>query len=264
MNASRAIVLLLVALVLGSSSCVSKRKLTYLQYSDKGDNVKNYSTDNQVSVTPAAYKIMPFDNLYIRVVTPDPQWSALFNASPIGQGGAMTEESAGMVGYPVDVEGNIEIPFIGEVSVIDRTLTEIKTILDSVLLDYVTDASITVRLVNNYISIIGEVKGPGRYALSKDRVNIFEALSLAGDMNEFSNRQKVQLIRPSHYGPIIKEFSLLDRSILSSELYYVMPNDIIYVMPMQGKANTTTIGFYTLFLSTITSALVIISYFRTL
>ena len=55
---------------------------------------------------------------------------------------------------------------------------------------------------------------PGRYLLYKDRINIFEALSLAGDMSVYSNRQKVQLIRPSPYGPIVKEFSLADRSIL--------------------------------------------------
>ena len=48
--------------------------------------------------------------------------------------------------------------------------------------------------------------------------------------------RNVQLIRPSPYGPVIKEFSLADRSILSSELYYVMPNDILYVIPMQGRA----------------------------
>jgi polysaccharide export outer membrane protein len=114
------------------------------------------------------------------------------------------------------------------------------------------------------VSIIGEVASPGRYLVYKDRINIFEALSLAGDLNELSDRQKVQLIRPSPYGPIIKEFSLLDRSILSSEFYYIMPNDIIYVMPRQGKANSINIGFYTLFLTSVTTALVIISYFRTL
>ena len=76
---------------------------------------------------------------------------------------------------------------------------------------------------------------PGRYLIYKDRINIFEALSLAGDMSVYSNRQKVQLIRPSPYGPIVKEFSLADRSILTSEFYYVMPNDIIYAIPMQGK-----------------------------
>ena len=145
-----------------------------------------------------------------------------------------------------------------------KTLSEVKVELDSIFKNYVTDAAITIKLVNNSVSIIGEVNNPGRYILYKDRINIFEALSLAGDMSEYSNRQKVQLIRPSPYGPLVKEFSLADRSILTSEFYYVMPNDIIYAIPMQGRSFQVNTSVYTLFLSTITTALVVISYFQIL
>jgi polysaccharide export outer membrane protein len=108
------------------------------------------------------------------------------------------------------------------------------------------------------------VSAPGRYIIYKDRINIFEALSLAGDLSVYSNRQKVQLIRPSPYGPTVKEFSLSDRSILTSEFYYIMPNDIIYAMPMQGRSFQANTAVYTLFLTTITTALVVISYFQIL
>lgn len=245
------------------SSCVSKKKLTYLQYSDTSAKYDISVDEINASATPITYKIMPYDNLFIRVVTPDPQWSELFNPTPSGTAG-MTEESAALVGYSVDGNGYIEIPFVGKVDVGGKTLAEIKVELDLIFKKYINDAYITVRLVNNYVGILGEVNAPGRYKLSKERLNVFEALSMAGDMNEYSNRQKVQLIRPSPYGPIIKEFSLADRTILSSEFYYVMPNDIIYVMPMHGKANELSINIYTLFLTTISTALVIISYFRTL
>jgi len=207
---------------------------------------------------------MPYDNLYIRVITPDPEWSSLFNTMPVGAGGAVTEESAGLFGYPVDEDGYIEIPFVGKIKVGDKTLGEIKTDLDSIFKNYLTDAAITVRLVNNYVSVLGEVALPGRYSLTKDRVNILEVLAIAGDMSVFSNRQKVQLIRPTPYGPIIKEFSLADRSIFSSEYYYVMPNDIIYTLPIQGRAFEVNSSFWSLFLSTITSALGVIAFFRTL
>ena len=262
MKVSRSITLISLAIILIFNSCVPKKKLVYLQYLDKSVDANFSDGDFRTSITPAAYKIMPYDNLMIRVVTPDPQWSALFNIET-GQTG-LTQESAGLSGYPVDISGNIEIPYVGQVKVGGKTLPELKVELDSIFRNYVTDAAITVKLVNNAVSIIGEVTSPGRYLVYKDRINIFEAISLAGDLNELGNRQKVQLIRPSPYGPIIREFSLLDRSILSSEFYYIMPNDIIYVMPRQGKANTINIGFYTLFLTSISTALVIISYFRTL
>jgi len=176
--------------------------------------------------------------------------------------GGLTQESASLTGYPVDFDGNIEIPFVGKVKVAGKTLSESKAELELIFKNYVTDAAITIRLVNNAISIIGEVSAPGRYIITKDRINIFEALSLAGDLSVYGNRQKIQLIRPSPYGPIIKEFSLADRSILTSEFYYIMPNDIIYAVPLQGRSFQANSSIFTLFLTTITTALVVISYFQ--
>jgi len=233
-----------------------------LRYSAKSPHYDITASDVRNYVTPPDYKIMPFDNLYIRVITPDPQWSDLFNVNT-GMGG-LTQESAALSGYSVDLEGNIEIPYVGKISVAGKEISEIKVELDTIFKNYVTDAEISIRLVNNYLTVIGEVASPGRYPLSKDRVNVFEAVAMAGDLSHFSNRQKVQLIRPSPYGPVVKEFTLLDRSILTSELYYIMPNDIIYVMPSKGRTFQINSSFWTLFLTTITSSLGIIGFFRTL
>lgn len=256
------VILVTFSIILTLSSCVSKKKLTYLQYSDKTVDYSIIDDEKMISVTPSAYKLMPYDNLYIRVLTPDPQYSELFNAN-FGTG-TITQESAGLSGYSVDIDGNIELPYVGKVKVAGKTLSEVKMDLDSIFTKYVTDGSIIVRLVNNTVSVLGEVRSPGRYVIIKDRLNVFEALALAGDLSEYSNRQKVMLIRPSPYGPVIKEFSLTDRSILASELYYILPNDVLYAMPIQGRVFTTNSSIYSLFLSTITTALVVISYFQTL
>jgi polysaccharide biosynthesis/export protein len=267
MKTLHAIFMLSLLMIMILSSCVTRKELTYLQYSGTADNSGMPVRDSRIPVIPSAYKIMPYDNLYIRVLTPDPQWSVLFNSMPTGAGGAVTEESASLLGYPVDGNGNIEIPFVGKLEVAGKTLAEIKVELDSVFKKYVNDAAITVRLVNNYVSIIGEVNLPGRYPLTKDRINIFEALSMAGDMNLYGNRLKVQLIRPSPFGPVVKEFSLSDRSILTSEFYYVMPNDIIYAQPMKGRTfdiNSSVfqvlLGSVTAILSTTTTLMVISTY----
>ena len=262
MRTSELKALALVIIATLACSCVSKRKLTYLQYSDKSFQIENRSNTTGISITPPDYRIMPYDNLYIRVITPDPQWSALFNLD-VGTSG-LTQESAALSGYTVDSDGRIDIPYVGKVDVGGETLDDIRTRLDSIFENYVTDASITVKLVNNYVSVIGEVISPGRYLLTKDRINIFEALSLAGDLSSFSDREKIQLIRPSQYGPIIKEFSLSDRSILSSEFYYIMPNDIIYAKPMQGRPFQINTTVWTLLLTTLTSTLGMIAFFRTL
>lgn len=262
MKMNYSLTLISLALILVFSSCVSKKKLTYLQYSDKSGDYDSSEGDFRTSVTPAAYRIMPYDNLYIRVFTPDPQYSALFNMD-VGAG-TLTQESAGLSGYSVSQDGIIEMPYVGEVKVSGKTVSEVKVVLDSIFKNYLTDGAISVKLVNSSVSIIGEVNNPGRYTIFKDRLNIFEALSMAGDLSVYSDRQKVQLIRPSPYGPIMKEFSLADRSILTSEFYYVMPNDIIYAIPLQARSFLANTSVYTLFLTTITTALVIISYFQVL
>ena len=255
MQLSRAIFLNSLSIIMILSSCVSNRKLTYLQYEkDLPDNGIG------IVVTPPSYRIMTDDILFIRVVTPDPQWSVIFNPQ-LGTGGTMTQESASLFGYNVNDDGFIEIPYIGKVEVAGKTLDEIKVELNEIFKDYVADAAVTVRMVNNSVSIIGEVNSPGRYPLTRDRINVFEALSLAGDLRDFSNRQEIQLVRPTPSGPVIKEFSLRDRSILTSEFYYVMPNDIIYAKPMRGRNILMNSPIYTLVLTTITTGLVIISYF---
>jgi polysaccharide export outer membrane protein len=269
MKASIRIITLFLVVLLISGSCVSRKKMTYLQYAGEPDDARA-QLETRTFVTPADYRIMPFDNLYIRVVTPDPQWSEIFNPTTGSAGGSMTQESAALSGYPVDAEGKIEIPFIGNVEVGGKTLTELKFLLDSIFKNYLNDAAITVRLVNNYVSIIGEVRNPGRYPLTKDRVNIFEAISMAGDLNEFSNRQYIKLIRQSQYGPVVKEFSVLDMNILTSEYFYVMPNDIIYAQPMKGRLFETNssvfevlLGSLVTILTSVTTILVIMNYNNT-
>ena len=252
----------LIALISISWSCVSYKKMTYLQALDKVNNSIIPASAGITPITPAEYKVMPYDNLYIRVITPDPQWSSLFNAG-LGSAG-ITQESAALSGYTVDVEGFIEIPYVGKIEVAGKTLSEIKTQLDSIFKNYVSDAAIMVRLVNNYVSVIGEVNLPGRFLLTKDRLSVFEALAMAGDAGDYSNRHRIRIIRPTPNGPVLREFSLADRSILLSDMYYVMPNDVIYAIPRRSKSFQVNSSAWTILLTTVTSALGIIAFFRTL
>jgi polysaccharide export outer membrane protein len=125
--------------------------------------------------------------------------------------------------------------------------------VDKALKNYVADASVTVKMVNNYVSLIGEFQHPGRYLLYKERMNIFQALAMGNDLTAFGDRQKIQVIRQTNEGNIIKEFTLTDRSIMASEFFYVMPNDVIYAMPMKGKFFKMNEFPYTVILSTITT-----------
>jgi polysaccharide export outer membrane protein len=229
------------------SSCVTNKKLTYLQY-------EGVPADTIASMTPADYKVLPYDNLFIRVITPDPQWAAMFNTMPVTNSSvSVTEQSADLISYPVDGAGTILLPYAGRIEVAGKTLDVITSDVEIMLKGFIADASVTVKMINNYVSIIGEVSKPGRYPIYKDRLNIFQALAMGGDLTDFSNRQGLQIIRQSPAGNIIREFSLTDRSIMSSEFFYVMPNDVIYALPMKGRFFKMNEFPYTIILSAVTT-----------
>jgi polysaccharide biosynthesis/export protein len=231
------------------NSCVTNKKLTYLQYS-------GIPSDTTLSVTPSDYRILPFDNLYIRVVTPDPRFGEMFNLIPSTTAIAGGQNSD-LIGYKVDSEGNILLPYAGKVKVSGTTIMEATSLVDSVIKSYVTDPAVTVKLINNNISLLGEMLRPGSYTISRDRMNIFQALALGGDLNIFSDRQKVQIIRPTLHGNVVKEFCLSDRSILTSEYFYVMPNDVIYAKPIKGKFFKMDSFPYAILISTITTGVLL-------
>ena len=246
MKTNRLIILSIITTVFFVSSCVTNKKLTYLQ----SEGVR----EEFIAITPATYIIQPYDNLYIRVVTPDPKLADMFNTmSATLSSISVTEQSADMLSYTVDDDGAIELPYAGRFMVAGKTMKMVKTELDIALKSYIADAVVTVKMVNNYVSIIGEVQRPGKYPIYKDRLNIFQALAMAGDLDKYSNRQKLQIIRQTPDGNTVKEFSLKDRSIIGSQFFYVMPNDVIYAPPMKGRFFQMDAFPYSVILSTITT-----------
>ena len=220
------VLLLLVGFLL--NGCVTNRKITYMQELSDSELRDEYTP-------PETYRIQPNDNIYIRVSTLDPRYSEFFNPSVDLGGGRMDESTADLLSYPVQEDGTIEIPYLGRIKVAGLTLTEAKVILEGELVDYVSDAAITVRLVNNYVSILGNVTNPGLYHIYKSRLNIYQAISLAGDLEIYGDRYDVRIIRQTLEGSEIRDFDLRDKNIIDSEYYYVLPNDVIYVKPMRGR-----------------------------
>lgn len=241
---------IILAMSLMMASCVTNKKLVYLQ--------SEGAREEFIAITPATYIIQPYDNLFIKVVTPDPNLSDMFNTmSATSYGYSVNELSADMLSYSVADDGTIELPYAGKFIAAGKTMSMIKSDLETVLKNYITDAVVTVKMVNNYISIIGEVQRPGRYPIYKDRLNIFQALAMAGDLGIYSNRQKLQLIRQTPDGNIVREFSINNRNIIGKEYFYVMPNDVIYAPPMKGRFFQMSTFPYSVILSTITTFVLI-------
>lgn len=146
--------------------------------------------------------------------------------------------------YLVDNDGNVEFPVLGTIHLGGLTKGEAEQyIKDKLKPQFRETPIVTVRMVNYKISVIGEVGRPGTFTISNEKVNILEALAMAGDMTIYGIRDNVKLIREDNNGKReIITLNLNDQDILQSPYYYLQQNDILYVTPNKTKAKTSNIS----------------------
>ena len=242
------------------SSCVPQKKIKYLQKQQEQDTTSFHSNKRNVD-----YKVQSKDNLYVRVFALDEKAFSFFNK----QSGTSSfndyanDASIYLNSYNVSSDGNIDFPIVGKVYVRDLTVEQIKTILQQLISEYLKEITVVVKMVNFRVTVVGEVIRPGEFTIYKDDINIFEAVSMAGDMGEFANRNKVALIRQSKGGSQVHYLDLTSDKLLNSEYYYLQPNDIIYVAPLGYKRWGLGSTFpWAIILSSVTTTLLLINYFK--
>jgi polysaccharide export outer membrane protein len=241
-----------------ATSCVPKRKMMYLQTTKESDTARHF-----VNERSARYLIQPGDNLYIKVVSLDEKTATLFN--PLEKsGGAQNVNDQGIYlnSYTVSDEGNIEFPLAGNITVQNLDVEQIKVRIQTVLDQYLKETVLIVKLVNFNLTILGEVRRPGQYKVYQSKINIFEAMAMAGDLTEFADRMDVQIIRQTKTGSQIIPINLEEARILSSENYFLKPNDMIYIKPLKIKQYGFATFPYALIFSTISTALLLINFFK--
>ena len=237
------IILLLLPLLL--AGCQSYKKVPYLQ-----DALQEVAAGDTGTADMPLYdaRIMPKDLLTIVVSCPEePELAIPFNlitTNPFNQDNKYVTSQPVLQQYLVDNEGNIDFPVIGNIHIGGLTKSEAEQLIKDKLQSQFREVPIvTVRMVNYKISVIGEVAHPGTFTISNEKVNIFEALAMAGDMTVYGIRDKVKLIREDNQGKReIITLNLNDSDIINSPYYYLQQNDIIYVEPNKVKAQNSSIG----------------------
>jgi len=146
--------------------------------------------------------------------------------------------------YQVNSEGYIQFPVLGDLYCKGMTKPELKSLLEKRLQDYLIDPLVSIRHTNFNVSVLGDVRNPGQKTSATERLTIFQALALAGDMNDSANRTNVKIIRYSNDQgkDIVYDLDLSEASVVNSPYYFLQQNDILYVQPDRNKqiaANTT-------------------------
>ncbi|HBG87288.1 MAG TPA: hypothetical protein DEG09_03650 [Marinilabiliaceae bacterium] len=224
--------LLYILLLLVTVSCVPLKESIYLQ----GDMAKRLEDiEGQYKIEKGDYLVKPGDLLYIRVTSLDDRSSAFLNNESGYSSMASNPMSASLLGYRVGLDGAIDYPFLGKIYVAGLALHEIAQKIELAASKYIDQSGAIVKLLNDHVTIMGEVRSPGRFLMNSEEISILEAVSLAGDMTDFANRKTVRLIRKDGDTPQMLIIDTTDEKIMFSPYYYLKPGDIVYVEPRRLK-----------------------------
>jgi polysaccharide biosynthesis/export protein len=229
----------LAALVIMAVSCAAP-KAAYFMDAQLGEEVKVPSAED--------IKLQEGDKISIIVNSRDPMLTNLFNlpivSNQIG-GSSNSSVARGMTGYTIDKYGEIDFPVLGKLHVAGMSRSEIASYIKESLIshDLIKDPVVTVEFENLTISVLGEVNKPGRISIDRDRISIMDAISMAGDLTIYGQRDRVLVQREENGSKIFYQVNLNScADLYASPVYYLRQNDIVYVEPNETRARQSTVN----------------------
>lgn len=219
------------------SSCITNKDLTLLQ---DGKKMPQYEKADY-----SYYRLQKNDMIKIRLLTTNDEAAAIFDMNT-----GSSSSSSGGNSYRIYEDGTIDIPFINNIPVAGLTLREAAKVIEGRMKEFVPDAMVKVALANDKFYVIADKK-TGVYEFYKEKLNIFQALAMTGNIPNNVDRRRVRIIRPDVDGKAqVIQFDMRAKSIIGSEYYYIQPNDVIYISSIKGnffrtESYTESVGFIT-------------------
>lgn len=238
---------LLFFILLTCASCVSQKKMIYLQGAD-------YLQDNPQQIKENfELKIQFDDQLAISISSKDRELIEPFNNNTlIGSGSGMNSQynsQAGVSYFQVDKDGNIEFPIFGTLKASGLTRMELAKVLENRLIsqNYIKDPLVSIKIMSFKVTVLGEVKAPGVQNVTGERLTLLEALGMAGDLLPSARRENIMVIREEdgkRKSYMVDLTSSYD--VLNSPCYYLQQNDVVYVEPnsairVKGSGTMSTV-----------------------
>jgi polysaccharide export outer membrane protein len=232
-------ILFLPAIILLLTSCYGYRNTGLLQ--EHNNKLPKYTQADYQE-----YKIRVNDEIVFRLITSDETISRLITSN---QTVSIAQSS---ISYRVFPDGTVDLPFIKNIPVAGLTFNEAIIVIEKRFREIIPDAAVKLTLANKTFTVIGEA-GSGVYNIYKDKLTLFQALSMSGDINYTGDYRKVRILRETDDGTQVLTFDIRPASIVDSKYYYVYPNDIIYVQ--RDSASFYKVNNYSSFITLISSSL---------
>lgn len=225
----------------------------------------NTETPVEVNNTRKEYLLQTGDVVSVRVKTLDEASESYFNLSSVNAFNQFNLQALYVNGYSIDKDGNITLPEVGDVEIANLSVEKAAKVIQEKLIDYLSNATVLVKLVSFKITVLGEVSNPGYYYIYNDQATILEGLGLAGDLSDFGNRKNITLVRQTENGSKAILIDLKDPDLLGSDYYYLSPNDVIYVQPLRAKnarGNLSTLTVLGVLFGGISSAVLLLQFLK--
>jgi polysaccharide export outer membrane protein len=207
------------------------------------------------SVVYEPYRLQVNDEIIYRVVTMDETIAKTLSANSSGSGQYANS-------YRIYSDGTVDMPFLPPIKLAGLTELEAQDTLRKAFREIIPDADVKVAMYNKTFTVLGDANS-GTYNIYKERLTIFQALAMTGDLMNSGDRRHVRIIRPRGGAePEVLEFDIRTNSIINSKYYYVYPNDLIYVSRDSGSfyKQTSYSGFLALITSSVSLLITVLNY----
>jgi polysaccharide export outer membrane protein len=221
--------------LLSLASCATKKDVLYFQ---------DYANFGSPEIMYQQSTIQPNDILDIKISTIVPEAALAYNKPLNPMGGMQSLDLLQLQGYLVNLEGMVNLPVLGAVKLSGLTTTvaenKVKLLLESA--GHLQNPSVSIRLLNGKISILGEVNKPGTITFTEQFLTIPQALGYAGDLTINGQRGDILLLRESNGKRQVFRLDLTKTNWLNNPDYLLRQNDVLVVNP--NYARTKSAGFF--------------------
>ncbi len=192
------------------------------------------------------YRLQINDEIIYRLLTSDETISKLISS------GTSSMSSQNMISYRIYPDGTVDLPFLKKIPVAGLTLNEASRVVEERFKEIIPDAAVKLSIANKTFTIIGEA-GTGVYPIIREKMTIYQALSLSGNLNNAGDFKNVRIIRETEKGTEVLQFDIRPVSLIESQYYYIYPNDIIYVQ--RAKSSFYKVNNWSSFMGLISTSL---------
>ena len=246
------IVITLVAL--SAVSCVTNRKVAYLQ--DMKHNTQIELEDKFEAV------ISPYDELDVIVSCFDTELARPFNLR--GNTTTANYNTSNTLAYLVDQNGDLELPVLGNIHAAGLTRLQLQDKIKNMLIGggYISDPYVLVRYRSFKIFFLGS-NGGKAITVPNERCTFLEALALSGDMNIYTNRQKIMVMREVDGKMVSRYLDPRSSKVFKDPFFMLQQNDFIITRNTSYRNFMESYSQWTPIISTFSSLLSIASLYVT-